>query len=173
MIGTRIRFEALYNRHCRKLFNLAWRLCSFNVTDAEDAIQETFVRALNASETYSDQNKEYAWLKTICIHVIFEKKRRYRFFNNSVRPELTTPETITPHPNPEQLAVSRETFGRVITAMESINPEFRHVLISKHFEGKTDDEIAGEQGICVATVRSRIRRARVALAECLLKENTR
>ena len=163
-------FERLYNQHARGIFSQAWRLCCFNREDAEDVTQETFLRALKGFERYVDQDTEFAWLRTICLNIVREKWRRKTFFQQNIQQTKEDICFVKPSPDPLLAAQSAQALNRVIQAMDTIKPEYREVIILKHLTGMDDTEIAEIQQINVATVRSRLRRGRQALAVVLSRE---
>ncbi|MCD4654069.1 RNA polymerase sigma factor [bacterium] len=168
----RFRFEKLYRRHSQRVYILAWRLSFFNVRDAEDITQETFLRALGAFQKYSHQNREWAWLRTICINIVREQWRRNRFFEDNIRPTANEFCCSGWTPDPARTAETTERLEKVFSVMKHLKPDFREALMFKHFVGMSDQEIAKHQNISIATVRSRIRRARNLLTELLSKEET-
>lgn len=170
-IADRIRFETLYRRHSRSVFALAWRLCNFNSADAEDVTQETFLRALDAYERYTDREREFGWLKIICTRIVYEKWRRARFFDQSIRPQIETAGGMESAPDPERRAHIDERMQRLLEALPRVTTEYRVALVLKHMGGLSDEDIAGLQRTSAATVRSRIRRARAELAGIMLKED--
>jgi RNA polymerase sigma factor (sigma-70 family) len=129
---TRAEFEHLYRRHGRRLFGLAWQLTSTGY-DAEDAVQETFLRALRALEGYEERSRAGAWLDRILINVIRERGRRQAFYRRSVEPELTTPPSeADPAPGPDRALESSDRLRAVHAVLAGIPSTFREVLVLRH-----------------------------------------
>ncbi|HPQ39335.1 MAG TPA: sigma-70 family RNA polymerase sigma factor [bacterium] len=165
---TRFRFERLYQRQHRRVFALAWRLSGFNITDAEDLTQETFLRALKAYARYSPRDREFAWLRTICINIIRERWRRSQILSDHLELDIQSICSSGWSPVPDAAAITAQRMERVLAAMNRMRPEYRQVLILKYLSGLTDEEIAEIQQTEPATVRSRIRRARGHLTTLVL-----
>jgi RNA polymerase sigma-70 factor, ECF subfamily len=161
-------FEQLYRRHGRRLFGLAWQLTSSG-TEAEDAVQETFLRALRALETYEERSRAGAWLDRILVNVIRERGRRRTHYRRSVEPDLRTlaPPEADPAPGPEQVLEHSDRLRAVQAGLAGIPATFREVLVLRHFEERSTAEVASVLGLPEATVRTRLKRARNMLARAL------
>lgn len=165
---TRAEFEGLYRHHGRRLFGLAWQLTG-SVADAEDAVQETFLRALEALERYEERARAGAWLARILVNVVRERGRRRSYYRTRVEPDLivlAAPAT-DPAPTPHQATEAGESLRRVRTVLAGIPPSFREVLVLRHFEERSTAEVAALLELPEATVRTRLKRARELLVRGL------
>jgi RNA polymerase sigma-70 factor (ECF subfamily) len=165
---TPAEFEQLYRRHGRRLFGLAWQLTASG-TDAEDAVQETFLRALRALETYEERSRAGAWLDRILVNVVRERGRRRTYYRDRVEPGLAVlaPPEAAAAPTPEETLAHSETLRDVQAALADIPRTFREVLVLRHFEERSTSEVASILDLPEATVRTRLKRARDMLVLAL------
>ncbi len=150
--------------HLDAAYNLA-RWLMGNSADAEDVVQDAYVRALAGAEQFRGGDQR-AWLLSIVRNGCYSSHRRQRVrqatdFDEAVHGEDTTT------PSPEQLTINRDTSRRVQRAIESLTPEFQEVIVLREFEGLSYKEIADVVAAPVGTVMSRLSRARAQLATAL------
>jgi RNA polymerase sigma-70 factor (ECF subfamily) len=153
--------------HLDAAYNLA-RWLMGNPADAEDVVQEAYVRALAGVEQFRGGDPR-AWLLSIVRNACHSSHRRQRVrqvtdFEETVHGE----DTVTP--SPEQVAINRDTSRRVRLAIERLSPEFQEVIVLREFEGLSYKEIAEVVAAPVGTVMSRLSRARAQLAAVLAEE---
>jgi RNA polymerase sigma-70 factor (ECF subfamily) len=153
------RFEAEALPHLRPLYRTAYRM-SRNPADAEDLVQETFLRAYRAFDTYQAGTNIRAWLYTIL----------YRVRTDSFRKAGRSPQTVElvdepPVPPPQEaLAGGQEDLERALAAL----PEpFQSAVLLRDVEELSYDEIAEVLRVPVGTVMSRIHRGRAQLRALL------
>jgi len=157
-------FEALMLPHLDAAHNLA-RWLVRNEDDAQDIVQEAYLRALKAFHGFHGSDGR-AWLLKIVRNTAYTWLRR----NRAV--ELTTfDEEIHTSggdaANPAMTLEKIENAEAVRDAMEDLAVEFREILVLRHFEGLSYKEIADIAQIPPGTVMSRLARARARLKECL------
>lgn len=149
------RYEAKIFRYVRKFL--------FGYEDAEDGVQEVFIKAYKNLQSFDTDRKFSTWLYRIahneCINIIKKKGReQVSFFD---------PDTIFPHPvsseNAEQSALERETKEILDTCLDTLDPKYREPLILFYFEEMDYQTIAEVMHIPVSTVGVRIKRAKEAL----------
>lgn len=153
--------------HLDAAYNLA-RWLTGNPDDAEDVVQDAYVRALGAASRFRGGDQR-AWLLSIVRNGCYSSHRRQRVrqatdFDETVHGEDTTT------PSPEQRAIDRETSRRVRIAVERLTTEFREVIVLREFEGLSYKEIADVVGAPLGTVMSRLSRARTQLQATLAKD---
>jgi RNA polymerase sigma-70 factor (ECF subfamily) len=154
------RFEAEMLPHLRSLFGAAYRMTG-NAHDAEDLVQETFLRAHRAFDRFAPGSNARGWLHTILHRVrtdAFRKRRR--------RPptvELTGEGPATAPPQ-DALASGREDLERALGALPEV---FRTAVVLRDVEELSYAEIAEVLDVPVGTVMSRIHRGRTLLREAL------
>jgi RNA polymerase sigma-70 factor, ECF subfamily len=157
-------FEALMLPHLDAAHNLA-RWLVRNEDDAQDIVQEAYLRALKAFQGFHGSDGR-AWLLKIVRNTAYTWLRK----NRAV--ELTTfDEEIHTSSgdkiNPAMTLEKIENAEAVRDAMEDLAVEFREILVLRHFEGLSYKEIADIAQIPPGTVMSRLARARARLKECL------
>jgi RNA polymerase sigma-70 factor (ECF subfamily) len=157
---TIAELEGLYRKHGRRLFGLAWQLTA-NAADAEDAVQETFLRALRARAAYEERACAGAWLDRILVNVVRETGRRRTHYLRRVEPGMAASAgEADSAPNPEEASAQVEALDAVRLALAEIPTTFREVLVLRHFEERSTAEVATVLDLPEATVRTRLKRAR-------------
>jgi RNA polymerase sigma-70 factor, ECF subfamily len=156
--------------HLDAAYNLA-RWLMGNPADAEDIVQDAYVRALAGADRFRGGD-ERAWLLSIVRNGCYSSHRRQRVrqatdFDETVHGE----DTVTP--SPEQRAIDRDTSRRVRLAVEQLTPEHREVIVLREFEGLSYKEIADVVSAPVGTVMSRLSRARAQLQTALVEDGGR
>jgi RNA polymerase sigma-70 factor (ECF subfamily) len=156
-------FEALMLPHLDAAHNLA-RWLVRNEDDAQDIVQEAYLRALKAFHGFHGSDGR-AWLLKIVRNTAYTWLRRNRAVELTTFDEEIHPggDTINPAMTLEKI----ENAEAVRDAMEDLAVEFREILVLRHFEGLSYKEIADIAQIPPGTVMSRLARARARLKECL------
>ena len=154
------RFEAEALPHLKAIYGTAYRM-SGNPHDAEDLVQETFLRAYRAFDRYTPGTNIRAWLHTILYRVRTDAFRRSRRSPQTV--ELAGDGPAVPPPQ-DALAAGGEDLARAVDAL----PEaFRAAVVLRDLQDLTYEEIAGVLGVPIGTVMSRIHRGRSLLRAAL------
>lgn len=162
---VRERFESEIVPHLDSAYTLA-RWLTGSPADAEDAVQEAFLRALRFFEGYRGENPR-AWLLAIVRNTCMTlwQKRRPEWEAEEFVEELHTPE---PEATEAEGRLLREEGSRAVAeALEALSPVFREVLVLREIEGCSYKEIGAVAGIPVGTVMSRLARARRLLRDRL------
>ncbi len=153
--------------HLDAAYNLA-RWLMGNPEDAEDVVQDAYVRAMAGADGFRGGD-ERAWLLSIVRNGCYSSHRRQRArrttdFDESAHAE----DTVTP--SPERRAIERDASRRVRLAVQGLAPDFREVIVLREFEGLSYKEIAEVVAAPVGTVMSRLSRARAQLALVLAED---
>jgi RNA polymerase sigma-70 factor (ECF subfamily) len=168
-------FTELVNRYEANIFRLA-RHITQNPEDAEDVLQETFLKAYEHLEEFQGNSKFYTWLVRIAVNQSLMKLRK-RKSDASVSlddPYDTGEESLTREiavwdPNPEQ-TYSREEIREILEkAVESLPPTFRAVFALRDIEELSTEETAAALNLSIPAVKSRLLRARLRLREKLTR----
>lgn len=141
-----------------------------NAAEAEDAVQETFLRVLRHESRLGEIRDYRVWLVRIVWNIVLDKKRRAK-----TRPES---EDIADHaralpsadPAADQTAISSQEHARILALVDCLPAREREALLLSAVEELTTAEIAAALGATESSVRSRIFRARRELAVLLQKE---
>jgi RNA polymerase sigma-70 factor, ECF subfamily len=168
-------FTELVTRYERNIFRLA-RHITQNPEDAEDVLQETFLKAYEHLRDFQGNSKFYTWLVRIAVNQSLMKLRK-RKSDASVsldEPYDTGEENLVREiaawdPNPEQ-TYSREEIGAILEkAVESLPPTFRAVFALRDIEEISTEDTAALLNLSIPAVKSRLLRARLRLREKLTR----
>ena len=151
-------FRTLYRRHTPRVYQLALRLLGGDVREAEDAVQETWIRGLEGLAGFRWESAFGTWLSGIAIHVSRDALRR----RQRGREHLWEP-TFDP-PAPELPLGERIDLERAIAALPD---GYRAVLVLHDVEGMQHEEIGQALEISTGTSKSQLHRARRALRTLL------
>jgi len=165
-------FTELVTRYDGKIFRLA-RHITQSQEDAEDILQETFLRAYQHLGDFQGNSKFYTWLVRIAVNQSLMKLRKRRSDRSVSLDETfdTGEDTVTREiavwDNPEQ-TYSREEIREILEkAIESLPPVFRTVFALRDIEELSTEETAVVLNLSVPAVKSRLMRARLRLREKL------
>jgi RNA polymerase sigma-70 factor (ECF subfamily) len=164
--GDQEAFATLVERHKRTVYNLGYRLLG-NSQDADDAAQETFIRAYTRLATYTPDGRFGAWLSAICSHWCIDtmraRSRRVQTVALGKVPE--SDRFISQLEGPEEWALIRAGRDEVQGWLDALPPQYRTVLTLRYFQDLSYGEIAGVLGEPISTVRIRLFRARGLLGQ--------
>jgi RNA polymerase sigma-70 factor, ECF subfamily len=160
LAGDEAAFASLAERYKRPVYNLAYRMLG-NRADAEDAAQETFVRAYTRLSSYLPGGKFASWLLAITSHWCVDSLRRRRTVSlDAVQASLGWPSGAD---YPEELAVRAEGRVEVQRWLATLPEPYRLVLVLRYWHDLSYSEISATIGEPVSTVRMRLFRARQSL----------
>lgn len=171
------RFERLALPHLEAAFNLAFWL-SRSKPDAEDIVQEAYVRALRAFDGFRGDDIK-PWLLAIVRNVAYrwlsKRKRAHNIVSldeslaGSTDSSPISDQIASDEPSAEQLMVGAVEREYVLRALTELPPAFREVVVLREIEALSYREIAGVTGTPVGTVMSRLARGRSELRNVLKK----
>ncbi len=172
-VGDQDAFALLVDRYKRQVYNLAYRLLG-NPNDAEDAAQETFVRAYTRLATYEPDGRFGAWLSAICSHWCIDtmRARRRRVQTVALGKVPESDRFISQVDGPEDVALMADSRDEVQRWLESLPPQYRTVLTLRYFQDLSYAEIADVLDEPVSTVRMRLFRARAMLQQVVVRART-
>jgi RNA polymerase sigma-70 factor, ECF subfamily len=167
--GEEAAYRELVRRYERPLFSLLYRMVRDREL-AEDLAQETFVKALNAIESYRPEYKFSSWIFKIANNAAIDHLRRRELDTLSLEgsPHAETPEAIEAtalqigdrQESPLDEVEARELGGEIESAIAKLRPEYRSCILLRHVEGRAYEEIAEILGLPLGTVKTYIHRAR-------------
>ncbi len=138
--GDRDAFRALVERHSHSLFRLAYRMTGHE-QDAEDVVQETFLRAYHHLGKFDGRASFASWLYRIAANSSLDLLRfRKRSAESDIEDSLVPPRSG--NPSPERLAMSGEVRDRLAEAMEELSPAERTAFVLRHLEGLSIEEVS-------------------------------
>jgi RNA polymerase sigma-70 factor (ECF subfamily) len=164
------QFESLVNHCNQRVYRLALRITR-NHHDAEDARQETFLKAYRHLDQFEGRSRFTTWISRIAINEGLMKLRK-RNDNRRVSldeiAEVATendalPQLHRPSEDPEMSFTRRQLRGALNTAIASLRPLYRDVFVLRTVEEFSTSETARALGVTVSTVKTRLRRARMEL----------
>jgi RNA polymerase sigma-70 factor (ECF subfamily) len=158
-------FDQVVLPHLDAAFNLA-RWLTRNGHDAEDVVQEAFLRALRFFGGFHGGNAR-AWLLAIVRNTCYDWLRRNRPSEVAASVDEELHGAVDPSPTPEDLVMEQADRLRLREALEALPLAWREVLILRELEGLSYKEIADVAGIKIGTVMSRLARARSGLQQQL------
>src|ERR671937_798978 len=168
-------FEQLVKRYDRNIFRIAQHITQ-NREDAEDVVQDAFLKAYENLEQFQGNSKFYTWLVRIAVNESLMKLRRRRSDRMvSLDEEIETEEDTMPRevadwsPNPEQLYKQGELKEILRKTVQGLPPSFRTVFVLRDVEGLSTEEAAEALDLSIPAVKSRLLRARLQLRERLNK----
>jgi len=174
--GHEQAFRELIRRYERPVFSLIYRMVRDREL-AEDLAQETFVKVLNAIDSYKPEFKFSSWIFKIANNAAIDHLRRRELDTLSLEgaPDATTPERAEATSlqiahkgeSPLEEMEARELGGAIEQAVEKLRPEYRSCILLRHVEDKSYEEIAQILGLPLGTVKTYIHRARAQLREAL------
>ena len=171
--GDDSAFEELVRRYDRNVFRIAQHITQ-NREDAEDVVQEAFLKAYGNLAQFQEQSKFYTWLVRIAVNEALMKLRRRRPERTvSLDEEIKTEDDSLPReiadwsPNPEQQYNQSELREILSKTIQGLPPGFRTVFVLRDVEGLSTEETAAALELSVPAVKSRLLRARLQLRERL------
>lgn len=170
--GDHTAFDLIVRHYSGMVFALAARLVG--PWEAEEIVQETFLRAWRGLESFRGDASLKTWLYTIALNRARARqgtlaRMRMVFTSPRVNAEDDQPwpgdEAPDPSASPEEQAVALEQRANLRKAIRNLPEEFRTAVVLRDLEGLSYDDIARVLNVPIGTVRSRIARGRAALVE--------
>lgn len=164
-------FQALVERHSRAVFRLAFRMTR-NEQDAEDVVQETFLKAFRRLDQFEDRAGFGSWLHRIAANCAYDALRsRGRRERHQAAPAGEEEDLMagvpSDDPTQDRLLFSDQVRQRVCAAMTRLSERERAAFVLRHFEQMTTREIAGALGLDEAAAKQSVFRAVRKLREAL------
>jgi RNA polymerase sigma-70 factor (ECF subfamily) len=173
--GNYAAFEELVNRYERKIYRLGLNITG-SPEDAEDVLQETFLKAFEHLPEFREDSRFYTWIVRIAVNEGLMKLRRRRSGKEvSIDDSVDDDGQVMPReftdwkPNPEQQFARTELESILQDAARSLPPTFRTVFYLRDVEGLSTEETAALLDLSVGAVKARLFRARMRLREDLSK----
>lgn len=157
--GDERSFQSLVERHERRVYNLAYRILGRR-EDARDATQDVFLACYRRLGTFRGEAAFTTWLHRIAVNACYDVLRK----RGPEHPGGEEPPEPPPMPDHSDQAIAAVDVQR---ALLTVPIEFREVLVMHDVQGFAYEEVAQMLSIPLGTVKSRLHRARVALARSL------
>jgi RNA polymerase sigma-70 factor (ECF subfamily) len=162
------RFETIFLPYLNSAYNLA-RWLTRNEHDAEDVVQESYLRALEAFESFQTERDGRPWLLRIVRNTCYTWLRRNRPAEVIAGIDENGEDAAAAGMNAETALIEKATSELVHKALEDIALEYREVLILREWEGQSYKEIAQIVGVPLGTIMSRLSRGRRELQKRLCR----
>lgn len=174
--GDADAFTDLVNQYERRVFRMAKQITQ-NDEDAEDVLQETFLKAYSHLDGFQGNSKFYTWLVRIAVNEALMKLRKRRSDKTvpldepiDTGEDVVAREVAVWEDNPEQ-RYSREEMADILNeAVQSLKPAYRTVFVLRDIEEMSIEETAEALGLSISAVKSRLLRARLQLREKLTRQ---
>ena len=168
-------FEQLLKKYDRNVFRIALHITQ-NREDAEDVVQEAFLKAYQKLDQFQGNSKFYTWVVRIAVNEALMKLRKRKGDRTvSMDQEVETEDGTVPRdfadwmPNPEQQYRQSELNDILTKTIQGLPASFRTVFVLRDVEGMSTEETAEMLGLSVPAVKSRLLRARLQLRERLTR----
>ena len=170
--GDQQAFAFIVQSYQRPVYNLCYRMLG-NQQEAEDATQETFIRAYTHLDSYNPNRKFLNWVLTIASNHCVDRLRKRRINWSSLEDDpyvekIPMPESIDPHRSAER----KETADQIQRWIDQLSPDYRTPVILLYWYGYSYEEIAATMGVSVSAVKSRLHRARKQIAQMIAQAQT-
>jgi len=165
--GDAQAFTCLLEAYQRPVFNLCYRMLG-NAQDAEDAAQETFLRAYQSLRRYDNSRPFSTWLLSIAAHYCIDQIRKRRVQIVSVE-ELPVPDLPEPSPGMESNLSKKEEQQRIKAVIGVLDATDRAAVVMYYWYDFSYEEICQALSLSLSALKSRLHRARRVMAEEWLK----
>jgi RNA polymerase sigma-70 factor (ECF subfamily) len=160
-------FTYIVEQYQRPVYNLCYRMLG-NAQDAEDAAQETFLRAYKAMKRY-DRNRAFSsWLLSIAAHYCIDQLRKRRYKTVSVE-ELPVPDLPDRAPGLEARLSRKEEQARIRLLLDTLDPIDRAAIVLYYWYDYSYKEICETLSLSMSAVKSRMHRSRRAMANRIVE----
>jgi len=169
--GDRRAFESLVRRHERRVFRVTLAVLG-NAEDAEEAMQDSFMKAFRYIGQFRKESRFTTWLTRIAVNEALQKRRTRKILVPLEEAGKPQNETM-PHrfdrwrDDPEKLYGKQEMRQIVESAIQSLPEIYREALVLRDIEGFSAEEAAEALGVKVPALKSRLLRARLMMRETL------
>ncbi len=165
-------FSRLVEAYQRPVLNICYRMLG-DPAEAEDAAQETFIRAYTRLDSYDPARKFSSWLLAIASHYCIDRLRRQRFGLVSwddLPPWRWLPDS---QPQPEEIALRHEAQRHVQELLDRLPPDYRAAVVLRYWHDLSYEEIAEALGSTLPAIKSRLFRARQMMAQAAVQAESK
>ncbi len=161
-------FGCLVEAYQKPVFSLCYRMLG-NSRDAEDAAQESFIRAYRYLNKYDPDRSFATWLLSIASHYCIDRMRKRRL--QTVSTDVLPPEVVPDRnaPNPEKVFRDEEKEFAIQRLLKDLKPTDRAAIILRYWHEYSEKEIAEALDLTVSAVKSRLYRSRQLLADAWIE----
>jgi RNA polymerase sigma-70 factor (ECF subfamily) len=156
--GEEDGFRELVDRHSRAVYQLAFRITG-RAEDAEDVVQDTFIKAFRQLGTFEARSSVATWLHRIGVNCAIDLVRRRRPFEVAEAPELLDQRSAGAAPSQADLVESAEIQRRIEETMTALSARERAAFVMRHFQESSIDDIASALGMNTSAAKHAVFRA--------------
>ena len=175
--GDQRAFRELVRRYQQKVYGIAFGMLR-NADDAMDVTQEAFIKVHRYLDNFKGTSSFYTWVYRITVNLSIDHMRKHKKatvldFDEAIAHDEETPDEIVPSTtgmNPVKNLDRQEMRHMIDTALDTLSPAHRAVILMREVQGLSYKEIAEVTEISIGTVESRIFRARTKLRAILLAD---
>lgn len=167
--GDNGAWKMLVDLYSKKIFNLAYRFAG-SYQEAEDLTQDIFLKLYHSLDKY-DFNRDFtSWVLTLARNFLIDEYRRNKLekAQRSDFEELNL--SAAEADNPESRYLNQEKAELIRKALQQLSPELRTVMVLREIDGLSYEEIAIRLHLPLGTVKSRVNRGRLQVAQFLLEK---
>lgn len=161
--GDRTAFDELLTRYETRIYNVIMRV-SGNREDAMDATQSAFLKAYDHLPSFKPEHRFFSWICKIGVNEALNQLKKQQ---RTTALEFDTPATTA---SPEQEYSGRQMGGKIHQALQALNPDYRVVIVLRHFHDLSYQEMSEVLGVEIKTIKSRLFTARKTLRDLLIQD---
>ena len=159
--GNESAFETLFVRYQKTIYNVVYHMVH-NLDEAEEITQRVFVKVYNSLERFNPKYKFFSWMYRIAVNESLNGLKQKKQF------DLITEDLVSQDKRPDEIYEKTEAKEKIEYALMRIHKDYRSLIILKHINGCSYDEIAEILDIPEKKVKSRLFTARNLLKEALV-----
>lgn len=164
-------FDALVRRYRKRIFALALHL-SGGESDADDIVQDVFIRAFRALDQFEGRSEFFTWVYRLTVNRALDARRtRVRRSESSIDedddPRIERALQVDAEGDPRRAAELRQTYARVLRALDSLPADMRTTIVLVRLQGLSNLEAAVVQGCPAGTIAWRLHEGRRRLLEAI------
>jgi len=163
-------FDALVRRYRKRIFALALHL-SGGESDADDIVQDVFIRAFRALDQFEGRSEFFTWVYRLTVNRALDARRtRSRRSESSIEeddPRIERALVVDAEGDPRRAAELRQTYARVLRALDGLPPDMRTTVVLVTLQGLSNAEAAVVQGCPRGTIAWRLHEGRRRLQEAI------
>jgi len=161
--GNTQSFELIVDKYQKTIFNVALRLCN-DYDDAADITQSVFIKAYEKLKSYNPKYKFFSWIYRMVIN------ESLNFVNQKKRLQNLDEDIIAKNNSPDKVYDHSELQKQIQEALMTLEPNYRILVILKHYQNNSYAEISNLLGVPEKTVKSRLYIARQQLGKILIEK---
>jgi RNA polymerase sigma-70 factor (ECF subfamily) len=172
--GDAQAFEALVRRYRKRIYALALHI-SGSRSDADDITQDVFLRAYSALADFEGRSQFFTWVYRMTVNRALNARRdngrrSARELDDALDPRVELAVAIDARGNPAREAELRQTYGRLLRALDALPADMRTTVILVSLQGMSHGEVAVVQKVTEGTIAWRMHEARRRLHEAMAPE---